>query len=126
MSTPAISAALAFVNREYPGQYQSGTKVLTVGTTAALLLPSNPERMSMGIVNIGASDIFIGPESAVSTTRGIVLLAGGGSYTANVREDLTLPTDPWYVVSEAAGGLVYAVEIYRFSLMPATNPALPG
>lgn len=126
MGSPAISAALAFVAREYPGQYQEEDVAKTVGTSSLLLLPSNPERMSLGIVNIGSTDIYISPMSDVSTSNGILLQADGGSYTCNVRDDLTLPTLPWYAVSSGAGGLVYAVDIYRFALTPTANPAVVG
>lgn len=122
MGTPAISAALAFVAKEYPGQYQEADGAVTVGTAPTRILQNNPERMSLGIVNIGSSDVYISPNSNVSNAKGIVLLAGGGSFTCNVRDDLTLPTLEWWCVSTAAGGQVYTVDIHRFGLAPAANP----
>lgn len=120
MATNNLSAALAFVAKEYPGQYEETDQGVTVGTNPTVILQSNPERMSLGIINIGSSDVYISPNSNVTNAKGILLLAGGGSFTCNVRDDLTLPTLQWWCVSTAAGGQVYTVEIDRFA------PAAPA
>lgn len=124
MSTPSISAPLAFINKEYPGQYQSGRYSVAVGTAPVQILPSNPERMSLAIMNIGGINIYISPEADVSNTKGMVLLANGGVFVSNVREDLTLVTQAWYAIAEVSGGQAFALDVYRFSLALAANPAI--
>jgi len=115
MSSSDVSAALAFVAREYPGQYQEKDQSVTVGSAVTLVLEANPERMSVGLVNIGATNIYLTPQSNPSASNGILLLAGGGTFAMNVREDLTLPTLAWYAFSDAASGQLYTVEIFRFA-----------
>ena len=115
MPSNDVSAALAFVAREYPGQYQEKDQSLTIGNAVQKVLEPNPERMSVGMVNIGPTNIYLTPQSNPSASNGILLLAGGGTFAMNVREDLTLPTLAWYAFSDAASGTLYTVEIYRFA-----------
>ena len=110
-----LSAALAYVAREYPGQYEEQDAQVTVGVAPSLVLLPNPERMSVGLVNTGPTNIYISPDSKLSVGNGVMLLAGGGSFTMNVRDDLTLPTLGWYAYSDAANGTLYTVQIYRFA-----------
>lgn len=116
MGTPNLSAALAYVAKEYPGQYEEEDTLVTVGTSPVPIVLNDPERMSLGISNVGTTDVYLRPGVPTAAANGILLLAGGGSLTLNVRDDLTLPTQAWYAYSVSAGGSVYAVSIRRFAL----------
>ena len=116
MASPNLSAALQYVAKEYPGQYEEDDALVAVGTAATPVVLADPERMSVGFSNVGTTDIYMQPKSAVGLANGILLLAGGGSLTLNVRDDLTLPTLEWWAYSTAAGGAIYAVSIRRFAL----------
>lgn len=126
MGEPNQTAPLAYIAREFPGQYEEVDGLVTVGTSPALVVLSDPERMSIGFSNVGPNDVYMQPKSAVGNANGILLLSGGGSLTLTVRDDLTLVTMEWWAYSVAAGGKIFTTAIRRFTAAGAVSPAGTG
>jgi hypothetical protein len=78
----------------------------SVGTTAAQILPNDPASILTTVINVSANNCFILWDGTVSTSKGIELLSGGGSYSVNVRDDTVLPAYPhWAVCSGSSSSL---------------------
>jgi hypothetical protein len=50
---------------------------VTVGNTATLLVAANTARLSLVIENNGSVTVYLGPDTSVSSSNGIPLLADG-------------------------------------------------
>ena len=114
-----VPAPYQFISKQVPGQYQASVNSITVGVGPTVVAKSDPERMSLAIMNIGGTAIYISPTLDVSTTKGLLLLASGGVFVANYLDDLMLQALPWYAVSDVAGGTVCVVDVSRFAAAPA-------
>jgi len=87
----------------------------TVGTSVTQILREDPNRIAVVIINLGANSMYIGFDREISSTRGILLSANGGSYTAFWKEDFTLCARAMYAIAPAGSVSVYvlALKIYR-------------
>lgn len=98
------------------GQFRAKTRInvdpLTadVAITATRILPDNPRRVSLLIVNTGANPIYVGIDSAVSTTRGIYLAANGGSMSLQWQYDFESVTHERYAIASGAPSTIYIEE----------------
>jgi hypothetical protein len=72
------------------------------------------------MLNNGATDVFIGLDSATSTSNGIRLSAAGGSASLNVKDDFTLPSREWLGISSAPANNVYVLEIIALGVEQQT------
>jgi hypothetical protein len=89
-------------------------------------LPQNGDRMGIAIVNTSINNCYIAFSSAVGNAEGIFLAAGGGSFTANVRQDMTLPTHDWWAMAIAAPAALFVLEIIGWKKFPkGTMPGVP-
>jgi hypothetical protein len=78
------------------------------------VFPSNPDRLSMLIMNIGSGQIFTSPlEATLQALAGILLRPNGGGVAFNVDEDGVMPTLPWFVSAGGGFSAVYALELVR-------------
>lgn len=91
-------------NREHTGV--SGT-----AGNAVQIVPNNPKRLGLTIVNMSANNLYIGPRNTVSTVNGIWVFGGGGAVTLSWDSDFDLVSHDWYVISVAGGDAWYAIEI---------------
>jgi len=87
----------------------------TVGTSVTQILREDPNRIAVVIINLGTNSLYIGFDREVSSSRGILLSANGGSYTAFWKEDFTLCARAMYAIAPAGAVNVYvlALKIYR-------------
>jgi hypothetical protein len=83
----------------------------TVGVSATRILSNDPKRMEAIIVNVSASDMYIGPDNQVSSARGIFVPANGGNVTLKWEEDFVLVSADWYAVAGIAASDIYVLEI---------------
>ena len=49
--------------------------VLSVGTSAAVLVKNNPDRVFLSVILEGSNSVFVGRDGSVSTSSGIPLLS---------------------------------------------------
>ncbi len=59
---------------------------VTVGTSASLVLGANPSRRGMILANAGASTVYIGSDSSVTTSTGIPIVANGNLTDSGPRD----------------------------------------
>lgn len=84
--------------------------IAAVGTTAVLVLSSNPRRFSFTFINLSSNIIYISPNTEVSATRGIYVAPNGGFLSLNYIDDMELVTHDWYAVATAAASEIYVLE----------------
>jgi len=101
------------IDREFgvPTEPRINPVTNSVGTSIVRILGNNPNRMSFSIVNLGTSAMFIAPDNGPSTSRGIRLDAGGGSFSANWRDDAHLTGWDWFAIAEAAAQSIFVLEV---------------
>lgn len=109
-------AALRYAIEQLGGPLVEQTNVVSVDNAVKQIAIGNGERVWLTIVNIGASNVYVGITPDVSSTKGILLGASGGSATLNVRDDFTLPSREWNAICPAGGPVnVLVIEAYRFA-----------
>lgn len=82
----------------------------TALTTVTKLAANNPRRTSLLIINIGSNNIYLSPSNDVSSSKGILLVSNGGSFSTAYDEDLLLPCKDWYAIASGANSNVYVLE----------------
>lgn len=75
------------------------------------VLPNNPNRLGWAAVNLGAVNVFVAFDVAVSLTRGILLTPNGGSMTSLYEEDFEATCWNVYAMAEGDDGNLFIVEI---------------
>lgn len=78
-------------------------------------LGANPKRLSFIIINLGANTCWVAPNDRVAADYGYLLVQNGGSVHMVFREDWSMVTLPWYVLSVAAPGTnIFVHEVMIF------------
>jgi hypothetical protein len=85
--------------------------VSSVGTNATKLFDDNPNRLAWFCINLSANTIRQAFDAKVSSSRGIVLDANGGSSSCNIKDDLHLTHREVWVVATGVNSAIYAFEI---------------
>ncbi len=78
-----------------------------VNAASALLLPNNPDRVGLIIVNLSANVIYISPRDPAAAAAGIRLDANGGWRSFVWDEDFELVSHDWYAIATGAGSAVF-------------------
>jgi len=118
----AYGAALQYAEIEFGGPVAETDSTVSVATTATKLVGSNPDRVMLLLVNLGATPVNVAPANDPSSAKGITLSQNGGSMVTIVRDDGTLPTREWYGIATSAAANVYVVELSRFALTASPRP----
>lgn len=116
MAEVAVGAAQSFIEGEFGGPTTESDSEITLAATATKVCDNDPERLSLTIINLGTNQCHIVFDNAPSTSRGIILVAGGGSVSMNVREDGTLPTREWWGVADSGTTNLAVIAMRRFAL----------
>ena len=72
---------------------------ITASTTDQICLPLNPMRYAWGIVNLGTEAIYIAPNTAATSTRGIRIDITGGLAAFAWKIDLGLVIAEWHLIA---------------------------
>lgn len=112
------SAALLFTEQELGGPCVENESYPVAQTTPSVCVMGNGDRVGLTIINLGSNQVNIGILGLVSSASGILLLPGGGSVSMTVRDDFTLPTRGWNMVSQGGTSQLYVLEIIRFTTTP--------
>lgn len=108
-----FGAARAYTEDQLGGPCDETESNPTVQLTAGVILQGNPDRVGLVFINLGANDVYIALNSAVSATNGIKVGASGGSATLNVRDDFTLVSRTWYGIASGGTSAIYILEEIR-------------
>lgn len=77
---------------------------LTSGAAKAAQL--NPNRVGLVIVNLDTNVMYALTDNSVSSTKGIVIPANGGSLILDFKDDLQLVTFDWYLAGTGSGNFM--------------------
>lgn len=114
-------AALDFIGREFGGTLRDIEAVVAVNVTPIELVPSDADRVSLVMANLGANPIWIFPRADVSSTQGIRLGAGGGLIGFNVVQDSLLCVLQWWAVALVGPNSVTTIRVRRETLNPPSE-----
>jgi hypothetical protein len=115
MENPLAGAAAQYAALKYGGPVSHAVDVDSIGTTPVNLLPGDADRLSIVLVNMSTSIMYVGYDGNVGSSRGVFLAANGGSLVSQVDEDLTLVTLPLWVVAASPSSDLFSVIIRRFA-----------
>lgn len=85
--------------------------VSQVATTVTQVFSSNPNRLALVIINLGAKSVYVAPSRDPSANKGIFLGASGGSMTLKWNEDFELVSHDWHAIAIGAASNVYCLEV---------------
>ena len=86
----------------------------TVQTTPTQIVSNDPGALQMTLINLGANDMYIWVDESVSSTKGILIAANGGSYEINFTTYMKMPTYSWWGVAPAGAT---AIAVLRESIL---------
>jgi len=82
-----------------------------INTSPVRVLSNNPDRLSWVIVNLSGSDIWLGFDREVSSTKGLFLASGGSAITTDWRDDFELVGYEVWAIASANNSPIYVVEV---------------
>ncbi len=80
-------------------------------TTVGLILRNDSSRLAATITNLGTNPVFMTPDGAPSTTRGVRIGPNGGSVTLLWDEDFNTVGMEWQGVTDAGTSDLFVLEI---------------
>lgn len=101
------------LEREYGVKtvYNINPEVAQVATSVTKVLNFNPRRVAFILVNLGANILHVAPEGDVSSSKGIYLVANGGTLTMVWTEDFEMPTFEWYAIATTSANNIFVLEV---------------
>jgi hypothetical protein len=111
----AVGAARAYAEKLFGGPLTENETNPSIGTTVATVIEGSGDRVGLVIVNQGNNPLFIGTQSNVSSTNGILLAANGGNVSMDVTRDFTLPSRKWFGITTGGSTNVWVLEVLRVS-----------
>jgi len=82
-----------------------------VNTSPVRVLSNNPNRLSWVIVNLSGSDIWLGFDREVSSTKGLFLASGGSAIATDWRDDFELVGYEVWAIASADNSPIYVLEV---------------
>lgn len=108
-------AAQLFIEDFVGGFFAVRERVLTLTTTAQEVLKNDPERVGWLIVVTGTTTAQFAFGAAPTAAASILVGGSGGTFSANVRDDFTMPTHALNGNVAAGTTTLFIVEIVRVS-----------
>ena len=101
------------LERQYGVKTTVVVNPLIVALPAALtrVVSSNPQRLGLTIMNLGATSMYLAPDNLVSVTRGLLLVPNGGIVSFRWDVDFTLCSYEWFGISVAAPNAIFTLEV---------------
>lgn len=110
MVVRTTGAARWWTEKELAGPTRVVPTTLNVQNSATQIVNNSPDRVNLVITNNGGFNIAITPFANGSPTTGIILGAGGGNVTMNVRDDFELVAQNWFGISVGGATTTTAFE----------------
>lgn len=111
-------AARWWTEHELAGPTRVTNTTLNVQNSATQIVNNSPDRVNLVITNNGGFNIAVTPFPNGSPTTGIILGAGGGNVTMNVRDDFELVSQTWWGISVGGATTTTAFETLADINMP--------
>lgn len=108
-------AARQIVTERWKGPTYSRVNPVTdtVATTVTRVFRNHPDRVMWLAVNQSSYDGYVGFDTGVSSSKGILVPANGGYLELLLEEDGELVTQEVYAISPGGAGTWYFVEVIR-------------
>lgn len=113
MAAHPVGAAAEAAARIIGGIVVPSDGTVPVTNVPTNILPNNPERAVLYMLNLSASTLYAAPTSRVQTNSGIALPPNGGSMSLVVTEDFQLVSSTWWVIGPAGPNDIYFLEMVR-------------
>ena len=117
-----VGAALMWSQRQLGHLLQQNESNPTILNTATQIVPNNADRLVLVVMNVSASNVTVALNAGVTTTNGIIIVANTGALIVEVRDDFTLPSFAWWVISAGASSVIYVLEL----IASVELPGVPG
>jgi len=85
--------------------------VSSVGTSVTKILDDNPNRVAWRVVNLSSNILYVLHDEEVSSSRGIRLVANGGTAGEVFDEDFNVTGFALYAVASGASSAIMVYEI---------------
>lgn len=108
-------AAQLFIEDFVGGFFAVRERALTLTTTTSEVLRNDPERVGWLIVVTGGTIAQFAFGPAPTAAASILIAGSGGTFSANVRDDFTLPTHALNGNVAAGTTTILIVEVVRVS-----------
>lgn len=95
------------------GRFAARDKVISVGTTAQVILQNNPERIGFVMVNTGGVQITFGLNRDIVDSKGFVLPAQGDTVSSTYTEDADFPAQEISAIGATPAGELFITEFIR-------------
>lgn len=107
-----LGATNRVAEREFgvPTKVNKNPVTASIAVTATQILRNNSDRLAFIIINLGANDVYINIEAAVSTTNGIKLGASGGATGFSVKDDGELLSEEFWAIGDGGVSIVLILE----------------
>ncbi len=92
-------------------QLQESDPTFQVGVAETKILPYNPNRVGLVMVNNGGANVTIKPSRPCALGKSILLLANGGTATFKWDVDFELVASEWFGIANGAASDFYTLEI---------------
>lgn len=117
MSPIPNGAVLDYLRKEFGGDFEESEATGLATQVGVQIVPPDPERVSLTIVNLDIVALWIRPNPLPTSNANITLVANGGSFTINARDDFTLVTRAWFGAGSTASALYYALSVRRYAVV---------
>lgn len=115
---PSFGPARDYLQKKFGGLFEELESSPVAGVAATSIIPNNPNRLGVVVVNLGANVVYLALSTAPSSTNGIAVAANGGSLSLTVDEDFTHVTRQLNAVSPAGNSQLYVLELVRDLMSP--------
>ena len=119
-------AAQEFVERLVGGFFVVRETDISLAVAAVEVLRNDPERVAWLITVTGATQAQLAFNANPTTAESMHIPGSGGTLSANVREDFTLPTNALHGNVAAGTTTLHIVEVVRVSRGEVSNPRDSG
>ena len=102
------------IDKRFGVRTQAAQKTVSLGTTATEIVPNNPDRLGVTIVNLSTNSVYLALDSSVSSSKGILLAPSGGSASFNVEEDYQMVGWAIWGVASGASSAIFVIEVTEY------------
>jgi len=88
--------------------------ISSLGTTAAKILPNDPDRLAYLVINLSSNVVYVALKSDVASTKGARLDANGGSYGMVFNEDFQMTGWELWGVATGASSAIYVLAVREY------------
>lgn len=99
-----------FTNKYFSVPTQANVADVDTVIGIANVAKNNPDRLSLVIMNLSDTNVYISPDKNPSASHGILIQANGGFFSMNAKDDGALVGYEWNVYCTAATKRLFVLE----------------